>query len=121
MHKRVKILFIILLVIAVAVVGYVVIRAVREKMIVSAPVTTAPEIKTDIFSKRERERSGTSENMLRQLTPEEISAYENAAKQAESIQQKTAIGSLSAEEARDQLREIGSKIPVPPPPPAMKK
>jgi hypothetical protein len=63
----------------------------------------------------------TSGNISTPLTPEEISAYENAAKEAEGVQKKVSAGTLSAEEARDRLREIGKSIPVPPLPPAMKK
>ncbi len=123
-RKRLKVLLIILTSIAVVVALYAITRVVREKFMTSDPETEIPQNKEGLSSEQGGEQSGRTTTPFvpsRELTPEEISAYENAAKKAEAVQQQSATGTLSAEEARDQLREIGSKIPVPPPPPTVKQ
>jgi hypothetical protein len=123
-RKRLRVFFIILVTIAVAVALYTVIRIGKERFMPSGSKTEMPQNKEDLSSEQGGEQSGTTTAPFvpsRELTPEEISAYENAAKKAEAVQRQSAAGTLSAEEARDQLKKIGNTIPVPPPPPTVKK
>ena len=119
-----KVFFIVFAILAGATALSFIIKIGKEKLMTSKskPNAEVLEIKESSSPEKGGESSSdASENVSKQLTPEEVSAYENAAQKADAVQQQVGDGKLSAEEARDQLREIGKSIPVPPPPPAMKK
>jgi hypothetical protein len=125
-RKRLKVLLVILMTLMVALVLYAVIKVGKEKFMTSERKSNEDASHVNVNSPSGEQGGGdqspdTSGNISTPLTPEEISAYENAAKEAEGVQKKVSAGTLSAEEARDRLREIGKSIPVPPLPPAMKK
>ncbi|MFZ1719801.1 MAG: hypothetical protein WAU28_00440 [Candidatus Moraniibacteriota bacterium] len=115
-HKRLKVLLIILTAITVAVVVYTVIRAGKEEMPVSAPAVVTPKGDTEKPSPVSPEENKNQPGVINMAPGESY----NPTKQGESVQQPVSAGTSSAEAERDRLREIGSKIPVPPPPPGVK-
>lgn len=110
-------LLIILTALAVGVVVYAVVKVGKEEMPVSLPVVVKPGADEEKSSPVSREE-GTDQSGVINMAPGESF---NPTKQGESVQQPVSAGTSSAEAERDRLREIGSKIPVPPPPPTMKK
>lgn len=123
--KKLTIFLIILAMVAVAgVVFLVIIKVGRKEFVISKPEANMEVIgvKGNLSSEQGGKQSlSISDDASQQMTQKDKTVYENANKQAESVQQQASEGKLSAEEARDRLREIGKSISVPPPPPTVKK
>ncbi len=109
-------LLIILTALAVGVVVFATIKTGKEEMPVSAPAVVTPGADGEKPSPASREE-GTDQSGVINMAPGESF---NPTKQGESVQQPVSAGTSSAEAERDRLKEIGSKIPVPPPPPGVK-